>query len=363
MSDGRPIPSDRVCLVLLSGIGDVVHGLAVANALRDDRPRRRIVWVAQPAPAEVLRAHPSVDEVVVFRRHDGLRGVRTLRRDLRRARGPGFDVALNLQLHFKGVVPALLSGAPVRLGLDRDRVRDAAWLFSNRRLPRRPWAHVQDVFLEFLEPLAVPRPETPEWRIAVTAEERAAQHDFFARLPGGRPVVALAVASAIPGKDWPAERCADLAEALERDFGCVVLLVGGPGARERAAADRILARTRGRSVGALADGVRRLIWLLEGSDLAISPDSGPLHIAHALGTPVVGLYGHTNPLRTGPYARFRDLVVDRYWDPGEEPTAAAASSREGRMERIRVEDVLEKVELAFRRHVGRRGILRGEEGR
>ncbi|HZD06458.1 MAG TPA: glycosyltransferase family 9 protein, partial [Longimicrobiales bacterium] len=138
-----------------------------------------------------------------------------------------------------------------------------------------------------------------------------------------------------------------LADALH-DRGYTVLLVGGPGTRERAVAERIGARARTSPVNALGDSVRRMMWLVAGADLVVSPDTGPLHIAHALGTPVVGLYGHSNPWRVGPWRRFRELVVDRYTEEGEPPDPSAYEPKEGRMERIRVEDVMERVELARR---------------
>jgi len=94
-----------------------------------------------------------------------------------------------------------------------------------------------------------------------------------------------------------------------------------------------------------------MMWTVGGCDLLVSPDSGPLHLAHALGVPVVGLYGHTNPVRVGPYSRFRDLVVDAYHDPEEAPDPAATRARSGRMERISPADVLERVDRAFARYV------------
>ena len=111
----EPTGGGRVCIILLSGIGDVVHGLPVALALKRDRPSRKIVWVAQPASAQVLEHHPAVDEVIVFRPEKGLRGVYDLWRSFRA--GPSCDLTLNMQRYAKSIFPAYLSGAPVRVGL------------------------------------------------------------------------------------------------------------------------------------------------------------------------------------------------------------------------------------------------------
>jgi heptosyltransferase I len=332
-----------ICIVLLTGIGDVVHGLPVANAIKDDDRSRRITWVAEPAPAEVLREHPSVDHVIAFRKTDGLRGVARLLDDFR---GRRFDVTLNMQRHFKGVFPTVFSGAPTRIGLDREKVREGVWRFSNHHIERGPWAHTQDMLLRFLDSLKIPRPDPLEWRITFNEAEEGRQAEFFDDLPDG-PVVGLVLGSNVVRKDWPVERYVELADAIARRHQATVLLVGGPAEREKAAADLILARANNPPISTLANDVRRMMWTVGGCDLLVSPDSGPLHLAHALGVPVVGLYGHTNPARVGPYSRFRDLVVDAYHDPGETPDPTTTRSRDERMDRITASEVMDKVERAF----------------
>jgi heptosyltransferase I len=318
--------------------------MPVVNALKDDDPRRRITWVARPMPAEILGAHPAVDRVLLFRK-DGWRGVRDLWRQMRRLR---FDLVLNLNRYFGSVVPTVFSRARHRVGVDRRRVRDPVWVFCNDHLPPRRHGHVQDLYLEFLDHLGLHDYEIA-YRITFTDAERADQAAFFERW-GDRPVVSVVSASALPAKDWLPERWAKVIDALEGDFGFRVVLVGGPSAREARLARDIVGRTRAHPVWALGDGVRRLAWILDGSRLVLSPDTGPVHIARALDIPVIGLYGRTNPWRTGPYRKFEDLVVDRYSDSGEPRDPSRTEPRHGRMERITVEDVLERVELAQSRY-------------
>ena len=124
----------EVCVVLLSGLGDVVHGLPVVNALKRDDPTRRITWVVEPLSAPLLRGHPAVDEVIVFEKKRGLRGVLDLARAMRRRR---WDLALNFNIYFKSVFPTVFSRARVRVGLDRGRSADGVWLFANLRTPAR----------------------------------------------------------------------------------------------------------------------------------------------------------------------------------------------------------------------------------
>lgn len=335
----------RIGIVLLTGIGDVVHGLPVANGIKRAMPGTRVLWVAEPAPAEVLHHHPAVDEVVAFHKGAGLAGVMRLRDDLR---GRSCQIALNLQRYLKSAFPLLFLGAPRRIGMAPSRTRDGIRFLHTEHTPEGPWRHTQDLFLDFLDVLEIPR-EPVKWRITLSREERGAQAAFFRSLPDA-PVAGVVLATANRRKDWPVERSLALVEALEREFGYTVVLLGGPARRERDAARRVLENARASPVWGLADSVRRLIWTVEGLDLLVSPDTGPLHIAHALDVPVVGLFGHTNPMRVGPWRRFRDLVVDRYTAPGERPDPSGYEPREGGMELISVEDVTAMVRRARERY-------------
>ncbi|MDF1504604.1 glycosyltransferase family 9 protein [Roseisolibacter sp. H3M3-2] len=341
----------RVCLVLLTGLGDVVHGLPIATALRDSGFARHLTWVAEPMPAQLLAPHPCIDDVVVYRRREGVAGVRALRETLaarKRAHG-SFDVTINLNVYFKSVWPVLFAGGRRRLGFDRTRAKDGIWLAYNDTVPPRPRSHTQDMFLEFLAHLGVPHhpPAAPDdWRITFTPEERAAQAAWLAER-SGRPIAAIVPASAIDRKDWPADRWARVADALAGDFGYEVVLVGGPGGRETAIARAIAEQARHPLTWAMGDGVRRVAWVLERSALVLAPDTGPLHVARALGVPVIGLFGHTNPWRVGPYRAWEELWVDAYTDPGTAPDPSRFDPpADDRMRLITVEDVIERVRRA-----------------
>ena len=347
MSGAFSTPPRSVCIVMMSAIGDAVHVLPVVNALKRAWPDTTISWIIQPVPHVLVRDHPAVDEYLLFHRGRGTAawaGFAQLAQELKERR---FDLALGLQVYFKaGIVTGLLP-AKIKLGFDRARARDLNWLFTNERIAPHEPQHVQEQYFEFLQHLGVD-PEPVEWGIRLSDEELEAQSKFFAEVD--RPTCAVVVGSTEEARTWKAEGYARVLEELENTHGLTPVLVGGPSRHEREIADRILSMTTAHPIDMLGDDLRRLVWLLEGSALTLSPDTGPLHISRALNTPVVGLYGHTNPKRAGPFRGFYDLVVDGYAEfPGEE-YPVSAKGRDG-MRRISVDMVLEKVQVAMDRYV------------
>jgi heptosyltransferase I len=334
-----PARLDRICIVMMSAVGDAVHVLPVLNALKRHAPACRITWLLQPGPASLVRGHRSVDEIIIFDRTAGLRAFVDVRRELARRE---FDLVINLQVYFKAGIVTALTRAPVRLGFDRARARDLNWLFTSHRIPARPVGqHVQDQYFEFLEALGV-NPEPVVWDLGPWNSELAWRNEFFSRLD--RPVAAIVVATSKPEKDWFPERWAQVVDLLVDQYGLQPVLVGGRSPREVAAEQMILATARHRPVSALGSGLRNLVGILSGSALVLSPDTGPLHMAVALERPVISLMGYTNPKRTGPYRRFHDLLIDAYGNPGED-YPVSMENRPGRLQRITVDQVREKVDV------------------
>lgn len=334
--------SDRIAVVMISTVGNAVHTLPVINSIKAHRPGAHLTWIMQPGAAALVRGHPAVDEVVVLERGRGVAGFAALRRELA---GRRFDVTLNLQAYLKAGVATALTRAPVRIGYDRARARDLTWMFGTHRLPPRPRAHVQDEFLEFLDYLEVPR--RLEWGLEPTDEERRRYRSLLPDAAG--PLVAMVVGTTKPEKEWPAERYAALADRLAADHGARAVIVGGRSPREEAAAAAIRASAAAAPLDLREWDLRRLAYLLSRADVVVTPDTGPLHVAVALGTPTVSLMGYTNPRRYGPYGRFHDLLVDAFGDAGED-YPVTAGHRAGRMERISMDDVAARVDLALRRY-------------
>jgi heptosyltransferase I len=179
------------------------------------------------------------------------------------------------------------------------------------------------------------------WDLGPWPEERAWQQELLAKYD--RPIAPIVVATSKAEKDWLPERWAEVSDALWSDFGLQPVLVGGRSPRELAAEAEILSKARTPVASALGSGLRKLVGILDGAALVLSPDTGPLHMTVALNKPVISLMGYTNPKRVGPYRRFHDLLIDAYGDPGED-YPLSMENRPGRMARISVRDVLDRVE-------------------
>jgi heptosyltransferase-1 len=293
----NPEPSARILIVRLSAIGDVLHGLPVLNALRDALPRAFLAWVVEGRAAEVLQSHKALDELIVVPRRwlKSPREVIHLRRRLRALR---FDLTLDLQGLSKSAIAARLSGARRRIGFDgRDGRELSRWLNNERVLPRR--THVIDRNLELLARLGIVDPsvrfdleDSPSAALAA-AKILDAQHlaDRFAVINPG---------AGWPSKLWPVDRYAAVARHLGQARALRSLVVWA-GPQELAWAEAIVADSAGCAALAPATSLVELAAIVRRATVFIGSDTGPLHLAAAVGTPCVGLFGPMPAKRNGPY--------------------------------------------------------------
>ena len=330
-SEGR-----RICIVMMSAIGDAVHVLPVVTALKRHEPAATITWILQPGPAALVRGHPDVDEIIVFEKSRGWRGLFDLRRQLATRE---FDLAIGLQVYIKAGLVTSFVRAPVKLGFDKARARDLNWLFTTERIPPHAPQHVQDQYLEFLSALGVAA-EPLEWKLGPWPDELARRDHVLATI--SRPFATLVIGATNREKEWSSQRWSQVANALRSDFGLEVVLAGGRTPRELETA-RAIEAAGARAHSTLGVPLRELVTILDASALVISLDTAPLHMAVALERPVISLMGYNNPKRVGPYRRYHDLIVDAYGEPGEDYPISYAH-RYGRMKRITVREVLDKVE-------------------
>ena len=332
---------DRVAIVMMSAIGDAVHVLPVINALKRHAPGARVTWFLAPRPATLVRGHPAIDEIIDFSARGGLAGWREMRRQLQSRE---FDLVLDLQVAIKAGLLTSLINAPVKVGFDRRRARDLNWIFTNHKIPPHANQHVQDQYFEFLDYIGVPHHRV-EWGLGPWPGEAGMVDRVLPNAP--KQFASIAVATSKPDKDWPAERWAEVIDVLRERYGLDSVLVGGKSPVERAAEETIMARAKHPPRSTLGCSLREMVGVLDASTLVLSPDTAPMHIANALGRPVIALFGATDPKRTGPYGKSQALVVNAFSDPGD-PEGIIMDRRLGRVKTIRVEDVLARVELWHR---------------
>lgn len=286
-----------IVVVKLSAIGDVLHGVPVAVALKRAFPEARIGWAVEGCAADVLAGHPAIDHL--FRLPRGWltspAAVRGLRRELRWFAA---DVAIDLQGLLKSGVATWLSGARVRIGHARPASRERAWLAYTHPV-RSTSPHVVDRNLDLLAALGIretaPAFTMPEWPVSRLRMQR-----YVAELALPRPPVLLNPGAGWPSKLWPTDRFAATARALARRDGQLPVVVWG-GAKERELADRIAAESCGAAIVAPPTSLQDLGELCRLARLVISGDTGPLHLAAAVGTPCIGLLGAVPAAWNGPY--------------------------------------------------------------
>jgi len=322
------------------------------RTLQAARPDTPIHWIIDKVGHKLLDGLPGV----VFHAYDkktGMAGVKELRKQLPPGR---FDALLQMQVAFRANLLSAFIPAERRIGYDRSRSKDLHGLFINERIPDRPGIHVLDAIGSFCEPLGLRQTEV-SWDLAVppSAHEWAA-----AQWPDdGRPVLMISPCSSHVMRNWYADRYAAVANHASAR-GWQVVLCGGRSELERSMADAILAQLATPALDLVGrDTLKQLPALLARANLVMTPDSGPMHIANAMGTKVLGLHAASNPHRSGPYSD-RRYCVDRYDDAARKYLGKQAADLkwgtkiefDDVMELITVEDGIAAFERYVADHVG-----------
>jgi lipopolysaccharide heptosyltransferase I len=287
----------RILIIRLSAIGDVVHGLPVLRALRDAMPRAFVAWVIEESAAGLLRGDPALDELIVLKRR-WYRSLAEMRQVRRRVRAYRFDTTIDLQGLTKSAGIARATCAALRIGFaGRDGRELSQWLNNRCVLPRA--THIVDRNLELLAPLGIEHPGVRfDLRIAEADEHSAAAMLRSLDLPGRFALVNPG--AGWPSKLWPIDRYAAVARHLGARRALPSLVVWAKG-EERAWADQIVAASAGFARLAPATTLGELAAIARRATLFIGSDTGPLHIAAAVGASCVGLFGPVPAERNGPY--------------------------------------------------------------
>lgn len=351
----RPAPTS-LCLLRLSALGDVTHVLPLVNTLRSAWPQLPLTWVIGRGERRLLDGLPGV-RFVEYDKKAGLAGMRALRRELLDATdGRGFDVLLQLQVAARANLLSAFIPARRRIGYDRARSRDLHGLFVNERIPARSGVHVLDAIGSFCEPLGLCQQQVV-WNLPVPDDAHAWA---AAQWPDdGRPALLISPCSSHQRRNWYPQRWAALADHAA-DAGWRVVLCGGRSQLERETGDAIAAHSRAPLLDLIGkDTLKQLPALLARAALVATPDSGPMHIANAMGAKVLGLHAASNPRRSGTYSDL-SYSVDRYDDaarrflrkPASELRWGQKIEFDGVMELVSVDDAI----AAFER---RRASLHG----
>lgn len=292
-----------ILIVRLGAIGDVVNALVVASAIRARAPHVRIGWAVHELALPLVEHHPAIDRVHVWRKGTGLGGFRRL---LAEVRGEHYELALDLQRLAKSAALARLSGAARVIGFDRARAKEASWLLTREAVAASdPRAHMVDQYLEFARHLGLVEVE-PIFELPRDAAAAARAEGIVSQL-GGAPLC-IHVGATKPANRWSAQRFGELARRCVDELGVPVCLVGGPDERANAAIAKAQCPSP-RCVDLVGrTSLLELAELLRRSALCVSCDSGPMHIASAVGATVVALFGAADPRRTGPYGARHHVV-------------------------------------------------------
>lgn len=326
-----------LCLLRLSALGDVTHVVPLVRTLQRHWPHLHLHWVIDKGGFRLLEGL----EGVTFHTYDkktGLAGMRALRRDL----PDRFDALLQMQVALRANLLSAFIPARRRIGYDRSRSKDLHGLVINERIPDRPGIHVLDAMGSFCEPLGLKQTEVV-WNLPVPGEAHAWARAQWPE--DGKRTLVISPCSSHVRRNWFGDRYAAVADHAAAQ-GWRVVLCGGRSELERRTADAIIAAMQAPVLDLVGkDTLKQLPALLARADLAMTPDSGPMHIANAMGTAVLGLHAASNPHRSGPYSTVR-YCVDRYDDaarrykgkPAAELKWGTKIEHDGVMELVTVDD-------------------------
>lgn len=306
----------QICILRLSALGDVCNLVPTVRALSRQWPTARITWIVGKAEYSLLSGLEGV-ELLVYDKSSGFKGMRKLWRELNSRK---FDVLLHMQQSIRASVLSLGISADVRLGYDKARAKDWQTLFTNARIAPHEHAHVLESFMDFAQAMGLDTHKELlrlDWDIAIPRE---AEQEAYHLIKGRKALVISPCANPRLRnfRNWSAEGYAAVIANAWREYGLTSFLTGGNSPAEKEMVQRIKSLCDDLGDGQPVDilgqtTLKGLLAVIRQARAVIAPDSGPVHMANALGTPVVGLYATTNPDRAAPYL-WRKYVVNRYPD-------------------------------------------------
>ena len=346
---GQLAKINKLCILRLSAIGDVCHAVAMVQHIQRTYPDIEITWVIGKVEATLLAGLPGVN-FVVFDKKAGKQAYWALRGAVKHIE---FDVLLHMQVAFRASVASLMIKAKHKIGFDKFRAKEGQWLFTNNKVQPQSQPHVLDGFMGFAKTIGCPDSE-PKWLMPIEDQD---QLWASSTLAGDKPIAVICPAASKKERNWHVDGYSQVAQHLY-DKGFSVVLCGGPTELEQNLAAEIIASTESKLINLVGKtSLKQMLAVLKLAHLLIAPDTGPTHMAVTVGTPVVGLYAHSNPHRTGPYL-YQQYVVSCYQEVIQKqqgkplaklPWGVRAKGAD-LMNHIQVDDVLDKIRQLLADH-------------
>ncbi|TLU64677.1 glycosyltransferase family 9 protein [Thalassotalea litorea] len=291
-----------LCILRLSAIGDVCHAVAMVQQIQKHYPEIKITWVLGKIEYRLLQDLPGV-EFIIFDKSKGWRGYQELRQQMQ---DRAFDVLLHMQVALRASIASLFIPASVKIGFDKARAKEGQWLFTKKTVEAQKNPHVLDGFMAFARAIGV-KTEAPHWLMPHGEQDTA----FVEQNIDDKNYVVISPAASKAERNWHAQGYAQTADYLTK-LGYQVVLCGGPARLDVELAQAIESQCVQAPLNLVGKtSLKQMLAVLENAQLVIAPDTGPAHMAVTVNTPVIGLYAHSNPERTGPYL-YRDNVVSVY---------------------------------------------------
>lgn len=342
-------PPKNLCIVRLSALGDVTHAVPVLRAIQGHWPETKITWVCATVEHQLLSVLDGVRFAVIDKKA-GWRGYRDLRRQLA---GEKFDIMIQMQTSARANLAGACVKADIKLGWDKARARDFHSLFMTHSIPATKQEHQVQGHLSFARTLGLDADE-PVWDFPISEENAAFANEM---LPAEQRTLLISPCSGHSYRNWLADRYAAVADYAIDSLGMRVALTGSPSELEASMGKAIEQSMTNKAINLIGkDTLPQSLALLQRADVVLSPDSGPVHLANALGTPVIGLYACTWSKRSGPYNSL-DLCVDKFSDAArqflrknlEDLRWGTRIEQPGVMELIRTDEVIERLNVAVKR--------------
>ncbi len=342
-------PPNKICILRLSAIGDVTHVIPVVRAIQEKWPDVELTWVCGRLEYKLLQAIEGV-RFVVFDKSKGVKSYLELWKTLKTDQ---FDILLHMQTAARANIASLGIKAGLKLGWDKARSRDFHQLFVSHSVPAATQQHQVQGFLSFARALGIDADE-PVWDMPLTDSALSFVETYVKE---DKPLMVISACSSHVMRNWRAERYAQLADYAINEFGMQVVLSGGPSQLELDMASQIESHMHHAATNLVGkDTLQQLCGLLHRASVVVSPDSGPAHIANAMGTPVIGLYACTWSRRSGPYGSL-EYCVDKFDEAADKFLHKSVDAlpwgtkieKPGVMDLISVDDVVDKLNLIMRK--------------